>query len=138
MISGVSISGVQSFAPIGGFSDRWPSFDRPAPYKTYGAGPTALAGAEYDVSFAKGQRRSALIGSLQISKHFDKEGLFVGTLVNLCLSSQKCQAHLFPQSVELITFAAAPLVLTQFVRNQVMYASLLSKQHACTHGEPLV
>ena len=47
---------------------------------------------------------------------------FLGTPINLCLSSQKCQGVLFPDLSKLLTFAAAaaaPLVLTPSVRNQV-------------------
>ena len=35
------------------------------------------------------------------------------------LSRKSARAYLFPQSVKFITFAAAPLVLTPFVRNHV-------------------
>ena len=43
----------------------------------------------------------------------------MGTPVNLLSSSQKCQGcSFFPNLSKLITFAAAPLVSTQFVRNQ--------------------
>ena len=40
--------------------------------------------------------------------------------------------HLFPQSIKIITFAAAPLVLTPFVRNQFRReVSRLASPHAC-------
>ena len=46
----------------------------------------------------------------------------MGTPVNLLLSSQKCQGVPFsPNLSKIITFAAAPLVLTPFVRNQVSH-----------------
>ena len=43
----------------------------------------------------------------------------MGTPVNLLSSSQSVRAYLFPQSDKIYYFcAAAPLVLTPFVRNQ--------------------
>ena len=51
---------------------------------------------------------------------------FLGTLVNLLWSSQKCQGVPFsPDLSKLITFAAAPLVLTPFVRNQTCLTPLV-------------
>ena len=50
---------------------------------------------------------------------FDR-GTFWGTPVSLLLSPQKCQGVLFsPNLSKIISFAAAPLVLTPFVRNQL-------------------
>ena len=42
----------------------------------------------------------------------------MGTPVNLLYLPKSARAYLFPQSVKFITSAAAPLVLTPFVRNQ--------------------
>ena len=54
---------------------------------------------------------------------FDRD--FSGTPVNLLLSSQKCQGVSFsPNLSTLITFAAAPLMLTPFVRNQLRRESV--------------
>ena len=53
---------------------------------------------------------------------FDR-GIFVGTPVNLLLSSQSVTVYLFPNLSKLITFAAAPLVLTPSVRNQGVAAA---------------
>ena len=49
-----------------------------------------------------------------------ERGTFLGTPVNLLLSSQKCQGviTIFPNLSKIITLAAAPSVLTPFVRNQ--------------------
>ena len=47
---------------------------------------------------------------------FDRD--FLGTPVNLLLSPKESRAYLFPQPLKFVTFAAAPLVLTSFVRNQ--------------------
>ena len=68
----------------------------------------------------KGQMGSALMGSLHFL-FFDRN--FLGTPVNLLLSPQKCQGVLF-SSINLskfIIFAAAPLVLTLFVRSQAQF-----------------
>ena len=44
----------------------------------------------------------------------------LGTLVNLHVSSQNARAYLFPQSAKIYYFcAAAPLLLTPFVRNKI-------------------
>ena len=51
---------------------------------------------------------------------FDRD--FLGTPVYLLLYSPKCQGVPgFPNLTKLITFAAAPLVLTPFVRNQMKH-----------------
>ena len=56
-------------------------------------------------------------GVTVICMFFDRD--FLGTPVNLLLSSQKCQGVPFCLNLStLITFAAAPFVLTPFVRNQ--------------------
>ena len=47
----------------------------------------------------------------------------LSTPVNLFLYSQKCQGVPFPQSVKIITFAAARLVLTPFVRPKISETS---------------
>ena len=54
---------------------------------------------------------SALMGSMQMS--------CLLTPVNLLVSSQKCQGVPFPNLSRFVTFAAAPLVLTPFVRIQM-------------------
>ena len=60
---------------------------------------------------------SALMGSLQIPCVIDR-GTF-GVLPLPCLYLPKsARAYLYPQSVEIHDFAAAPLVLTPFVRNE--------------------
>ena len=51
--------------------------------------PQLDATCDWDQAFGKGQMGSALMGSLQIPS-FDR-GIFVGTPVDLRLSSQKCQ-----------------------------------------------
>ena len=51
--------------------------------------------------------------------HLVRHRDLLGSPVNLLLSSQKCQgAPCFPDLSKIITSAAAPLVLTPFVRNQ--------------------
>ena len=51
--------------------------------------------------------------------HVFDRGTFGGTLVNLLLSYQKCQGVPFLHNrSKNLTFAAAPLVLTPFVRNR--------------------
>ena len=58
------------------------------------------------------------MGSLQISC-FLTEGLFLGTPINLLLIFPKVPGcTFFPNLSKIITVAAAPLVLTPFVRNQ--------------------
>ena len=65
----------------------------------------------------KEQMGSALMGSLQISFFWQRD--FLGTPVNRLLFSQKCQGvPFFPNLSKYITFAAVPLVLIPFVRNQ--------------------
>ena len=50
---------------------------------------------------------------------FDR-GTFLGTPVNLLSSSQECQGvPFFPNLSKFVTSAAAPLVLTPFVRSQL-------------------
>ena len=48
---------------------------------------------------------------------FDRGSFWVLPLTYFYLP-RKCQGVLFPQSIKIITFAAAPLVLSPFVRNQ--------------------
>ena len=55
-----------------------------------------------------GQMGSALMGSLQLSC-FSSEGPFLGTPVNLLVSSQKCQGVPFPQSVKPHVFCSGPI-----------------------------
>ena len=54
---------------------------------------------------------------------------------------KSARAYLFPQSVKLITFAAAPLVVTPFVRNQLLhtliYVVCVRGSHAWCHLRPL-
>ena len=69
--------------------------------------------------FGKGQMGSALMGSLQISCFFDRGTFLVLSLTYFYLP-ESARAYLFPQSVKIITFAAAPLVLTPFARNQIV------------------
>ena len=69
-------------------------------------------------AIGKAQMGSAPVGSLQISC-FLTEGLFGYIRYPTCIFTKVAGRTFFPQSVKLITFAAAPLlVLTPFVRNQ--------------------
>ena len=69
------------------------------------------------VELGKGQMGSALMGALQTSC-FDRGTFWVLPLTHFCLPNS-ARAYLLPQSVKIrYTFAAAPLVLTPFVRNQ--------------------
>ena len=65
----------------------------------------------------KGQIGSALMGSLQICCFFDRGTFWVLPLTYFYLP-QSSRAYLFSNLSKFITFAAAPLVLTPFVRNQ--------------------
>ena len=75
-------------------------------------------------AFGKGQMGSALMGSLQISLFLQRD--FLGTPVNLLLSPQSAWEYLFPQSSKIVTFAAAHIVSTPFVRNQGIFIFALS------------
>ena len=67
--------------------------------------------------FGKGQTGSALMGSLQHFMFFDR-GTFWVLLLTYFYLPKSARAYIFPQPVKIITFAAAPLVLTPFVPNQ--------------------
>ena len=58
------------------------------------------------------------MGSLQIPCFFDRVTFWALPFTNLLLYSQKCQGVPFLNLPKLYVFAAAPLVLTPFVRNQ--------------------
>ena len=71
--------------------------------------------------FGKGQMGSALsalMGSLQIPCFLT--GTFWVLPLTYFYLPKSASAHLFPNLSKFITFAAAPLVLTPFVRNQPM------------------
>ena len=69
-----------------------------------------------DAPVGKGQIGSALMGSLLIVCFLTD---FLGTPVNLLVIFPKVPGRTFFHNLtKLITFAAAPLVLTPFVRNQ--------------------
>ena len=74
--------------------------------------------------FGEGQTGSALMGSLQTSCFFDRGTFGVLPLTYLCFP-KSAQGTFFPNMSKLITFAAAPLVLTPFVRNQNIYTNAL-------------
>ena len=63
---------------------------------------------------------SALLGSRQVLNNVLLTGILLGTPVNLLVSSQKCQGVPFSPICQksLLIFAAAPLALIPFVRNQ--------------------
>ena len=67
----------------------------------------------------KGQMGSALTGSLQISCLFDRGTFWALPLTYFCIP-KSARAYLFPQSLEFITCAEAPLVLTSFLRSQAV------------------
>ena len=64
---------------------------------------------------------------------FDRGTLWVLPLTYFYLP-KSARAYLFPQPVKVITFAAAPLVLTPFLRNQDKAASEL--QAKARHHRP--
>ena len=70
--------------------------------------------------FGKGQMGSALMGSLHFFlMFFDRGTVWVPICQNLSTPVNICQFGVpFSQSVKFITFAATPLMLTPFVRNQ--------------------
>ena len=71
-----------------------------------------------DLIFGQGQLGSALVGSLRIRVFFVTGTCWVLPLI-LYSYSQKCQGVFFPPNLsKLSTFAAAPLVLTPFIRSQ--------------------
>ena len=61
---------------------------------------------------------SALMGSLQISMWFDRGTFWVLPLTYFCLPKGARTYLFFHNLSKLMTFAAAPLVLTPFVRNR--------------------
>ena len=70
--------------------------------------------------FGKGQTGSALMRPLQFFYNAFWQRDLLGTPVNLLLSCQMCQGVPFSQNLsKLVPFAAAPPVLTPFVRNQI-------------------
>ena len=73
-------------------------------------------------ALGKGQMGSALStnGVTAIIFMFFDRGTFLDTPVSLLLSSPKCQGVPFSPNLALITFAAAPLVSTLFVRNRAL------------------
>ena len=78
---------------------------------------TGLFAAIKQAGIGRGQTGSAIMVSLEILVFLTERPL--GTPVIQLLSSHKCQGVLlFPICQNSITFAAAPLVLTPFVRNQ--------------------
>ena len=81
--------------------------------------------------FGKGQTGSALMGSLQHFMFFDR-GTFWVLLLTYFYLPKSARAYFFSQSVEFITFAAAPLVLTPFVRNQLFKAITHLESHLDT------
>ena len=79
----------------------------------------AVDGRSGDAKHGKGQMGSARMGSLQMSCFVDRGICWVFLFTYFYLpKSARAYEYLFPQSVKIVTFAAAPLVLTPFVRNQ--------------------
>ena len=80
-----------------------------------GGGCLLTAGAY--VELGKGQMGSALMGSLQMFMFSDRRTFWVLPLTYFYLP-KSARAYFFPDPSKCIAFAAAPLVLTPFVRNQ--------------------
>ena len=78
-----------------------------------------MNGVSKSLEFGKGRMGSALMGSLQIACVCYGWTFWVLPLTYFYLP-KSASAYLFPESVKNITFAAAPLVLTPFVRSQGM------------------
>ena len=67
--------------------------------------------------FGKGSNGVSTNGVTANFKFLDRGTFWVLPLAYFCIP-KSARAYLFPQSDIIVTFAAAPLVLTQFVRNQ--------------------
>ena len=117
-----SPSGALHHFPEGAPRGAWPSLQ---PFRQgISSRSSSRSSCKYYYYYVgKGQMGSALMGSLQISYR-----------LKYCLGTNLSKyvnfVYLFHNLSECITFAATPLVLTPFVRNQVCRGQL---EHTFTH-----